>query len=80
MRKDEPYLIYISGAIKEETGKSWCPPCIETADVAKKIMETSNIPNKLKATVKREDWIGKAHPFKTHALIKSAGVPTMCVF
>ena len=77
--KDEPYLIYITGALRED-GTSWCPDCVETAVVCKFIMEESNIPNKLKTTVTRDDWLGKPHPFKVHALIKAGGVPTMAVF
>ena len=75
---DKGYLVYMTGALRED-GTSWCPDCVETKDECAEMME--KFPGaKMKATVTRDDWLGKPHPFKVDAQIKASGVPNVFVF
>ena len=44
-------------------------------------MEESNIKNRMKVYVTREEWVGnRNHPLKKHPLIKAAAAPTMAIY
>ncbi|KPA75294.1 hypothetical protein ABB37_08595 [Leptomonas pyrrhocoris] len=79
-------MLFLVGATDPTTGASWCPDCIPAkAQVAAKFAE---LQAKLGEThaffvqlpVERPGYLGNpAYPYRTHPLLKLAGVPTLIV-
>ena len=75
----EFFIVYLTGGIKEASGKSWCPDC----DFAQPAID-ENILSKtslrvLKGVVENsKEWVGvPTHPYKKHPIIKAGGVPSV---
>ena len=73
------FVCYLTGGVGPATGTSWCPDC----DAARPMIDSAclakvKIPV-LKGVVEEKGaWVGVAtHPFKTHPILKAAGVPTL---
>ena len=78
----EMFIVYLTGAINQEGGKSWCPDCDEARPFINKHLEKHTKRLILKGEVQtRDEWVGvSTHPFKVHPLIKAGGVPSMILF
>ena len=76
------FIVYLTGAINQDDGKSWCPDCdVARPSIADYLAKYTNR-NIIKGEVQtRDEWVGVAtHPFKIHPLIKAGGVPSMILF
>ena len=73
------FIVYLTGGVSEETGKSWCPDCdVARPNVASLVLEKTTL-TVLKGVVDdRDSWVGVAtHPYKQHPIIAAGGVPSL---
>merc|ERR1712166_752580 len=80
IKNDSPVICLFTGAVKPETGESWCPYCVLAKGALNKIIEENKDTPILVGIVARDEWMGKPHPFKTHWQFKAKAVPTVGIF
>ena len=74
---DDMFIVYLTGSVNEETGKSWCPDCdVARPNITEHVLGKTGL-KVLKGVVEeRNSWVGvKTHPYKVHPIIKAGGVP-----
>merc|ERR1719464_1003957 len=79
---NKKFIVYLTGAVNAEDGKSWCPDCdVARPSIAEYLGKYTNRPIIKGEVQTRDEWVGvKDHPYKVHPLIKAGGVPSMILF
>ena len=75
-----PLTVVVEAARSRETGKSWCPDCVNVQGELDQILQGTKGPL-LYATVTRQEWRGQAqHAYRSHPGLRVGGVPTVLQF
>jgi len=75
--KRKPLFVLVMGARVADTGKSWCPDCVEAEPLIHEAL--SKVPDHilLECPVLREEYKGNPdYPYRTHPQLKIKSVPT----
>ena len=73
------FIVYMTGGINADTGKSWCPDCDQVRSIiTEQIIEKTNFTVLKGVVTERNDWVGvSTHPWKTHNVFKVGGIPSI---
>jgi thiol-disulfide isomerase/thioredoxin len=70
-------FVLFTGAIKAETGKSWCGDCTRAEPVIEKVMGETTNACLVECIVEREDYRDQQYVYRTDKKIQLACVPTI---
>ena len=74
----EFFICYMTGGENAE-GVNWCPDCVNAKPaITSKVLEVTKLPVIKGVVIDPSTWCGvSTHPYKTHAIIKAGGVPSV---